>query len=621
MCGINGGWAEGRLPRVAVERSLDAMKHRGPDDSGVYQDGPVFLGNRRLSVIDLKSGHQPILNEDGSVAVVLNGEIYNYLELMQELRSRDHVFKTRCDTEVLVHLYEDQGPSICEKLRGMFAFAIWDSRSRLLVAGRDRFGKKPLYYCRPASGGLLFASELKALRLLAMEAGMEWSLDEQGIYDFLSLSVVPQPYTIFQDVFALPAASYMIFDGTDLDIQRYWQLKYVPKTTLHYPEVLDRTRHLVAEAVTMRLRSDVSMGLFLSGGIDSAVVAYEASRVKPDLQTYTIAVDDSKYDESALASRTAAALGVQNTVLPLEPSPLEDLLRLIRHYDQPYADSSAIPSVKISDLARQHVTVVLNGDGGDELFAGYRRYLAAASAATFDWMPTLVPKTVRKMLNRVSYERQSATGLLARFFRGLPARPGERYLIWLTDMLLESDKRKNWKGLPQRPTENWIESILLNNLTGLDMQMAGDVQVNLLSDLLVKMDMATMASSLEARSPFLDHVLAEFAATLSDRQRLKGWQTKAVLRDAYRGLLPDTIISSRKRGFEVPLVSWLRKDLHELLMDTVGSDSARVRYYLDSSFVDELLDGRTMGDRNWGYIVYALLVLELWLRDFRSGMV
>lgn len=267
------------------------------------------------------------------------------------------------------------------------------------------------------------------------------------------------------------------------------------------------------------------------------------------------------------------------------------------------------------------MTVVLNGDGGDELFAGYRRYLAAAAASMGAWLPSLVTETGKKVLSKVSGERQSAAGLLARFFRGLPASRGERYLIWLTDMLLEADKQRNWIGRPQRPTENWIESILPNDLTNLDMQMAGDVQVNLLSDLLVKMDMATMAASLEARSPFLDHFLAEFAATLSDRQRLRGWHTKSVLRDAYRGLLPDTIINGRKRGFEVPLVSWLQNDLHELLMDTVGSGSARVRHYLDSSFVDALLNARTMGDRNWGYIVYALLVLELWLSDFQSSTV
>jgi len=300
-----------------VENSLTAMRHRGPDDMGVYQEGAIFLGNRRLAIIDLGGGHQPIFNEDLSVAVVLNGEIYNYRELAQDLLSRGHSFRTHCDTEVLVHLYEDHGTDMCRLLRGMFAFAIWDSRNRVFFLGRDRFGKKPLYY-HLSQASFVFASELKALRRLNDEVNAPWRISEQAIYDYVSLAVIPQPSTIFSGVYAVPPASWMLYDGQDLKTGRYWDLSFVPKLREGYPEVLRQTREVVAEAVRLRLRSDVPLAVFLSGGIDSSVVAYEASRaLGPALQTFTVAMSDPQLDESSVAQRTAAALGVQNTVLPL----------------------------------------------------------------------------------------------------------------------------------------------------------------------------------------------------------------------------------------------------------------------------------------------------------------
>jgi len=616
MCGINGGWLYEGIPGAEVEKSLHCMRHRGPDEFGTFVGDPVFLGNCRLSIIDLAGGRQPVFNEDGSIVVVFNGEIYNYLELTRELTSLGHIFRTGCDTEVLAHLYEERGSAMCTSLRGMFAFAVWDARSRLLFIARDRFGKKPLYYTRTLSGGLLFASELKGLRSLAAAVGRNLSLDQQGIYDFLSLGVVPQPYTIFQDVFSLPAASGAVFDGNDLRMEKYWRLGYTPKNNLTYPEILERSRELIGEAVRIRLRSDVPLGLFLSGGMDSSIAAYEAAKEQCNLETFTVAVADPNLDESATASETAKFLDVRHTVLPLEVAPLKLLQYLVTHYDQPYADSSAIPSLMVARLAGAHVKVVINGDGGDELFAGYRRHLAAFLSSWFAWMPQGFMRLAKDALVGLSGDRRSSTGLWARFFSGLSTRGGERYLLWLTDMLRETDKATVWRGSPQRPTEEWINSILFEGLSPLDTQMFGDTQINLLSDLLVKMDMASMASSVEARSPFLDHVLAEFAASIPDRCRLRGLKTKAVLRDAYRGLLPERVVSGPKRGFEVPLKAWLEKDLREILNDTVVPASASIRSYLDGGFIDGVLSGRTMRDRNWSYIVYALLVLELWLREF-----
>jgi asparagine synthase (glutamine-hydrolysing) len=622
MCGILGGWSAEQLGPDAWQDGLARLRHRGPDDSGEFRAGPVFLGMRRLAIIDLPGGRQPLANEDGSVVVVFNGEVYNYRELIPELRGRGHHFRTESDTEVLVHLYEEDGPALCERLRGMFCFALWDARRRLLLLARDRFGKKPLYYCRTPSGGLLFASELKALRPLAAAAGLHLEVRPQGVYDYLSLCVVPQPETIYRDVHALPPGSWLCFDGQDLKTVSYWRLDFRAKSPMPYAKAVEQTRALVSESVRLRLRSDVPLGVFLSGGVDSSVVAYEAAQhVGGGLRTFTVAMGEAAFDESPVAARTARALGVQNTVLPLRVSPLAELRRLIRHYDQPYADSSAIPSLAVSRLAREHVTVVLNGDGGDELFAGYRRYWAAHHSHGLGGLLGRAVTAAAKVFSLVAPRRRSALGFGARYARGLGLRPGARYLVWTRDMLREEDKRRVWNGGRMRPTEDWIESVLPAGLSGLDTQLYGDIYIILLSDLLVKIDMATMAASLEGRSPLLDHTLAEFTARLPDSYRLRGWRLKALLKDAYRGRVPDEVLQGRKQGFEIPLRSWLRHDLNELVMDTLGAGSARVRDYLSGQFIDDLLQGKVLRDRNWAFTVYMLLVLELWLQECSDAAV
>jgi len=617
MCGIVGAWSAEGLSDEALRTALNCIQHRGPDDSGEFRDGPVALGMRRLAIIDLAGGRQPLGNEDGTVMVVFNGEIYNYRELAEELRRKGHVFKTDSDTEVLAHLYEEEGPMLCERLRGMFAFALWDARCQTLLLARDRFGKKPLYYARTPAGGLVFASELKALRPLAAASGLSLTVRPQGIYDYLSLCVVPQPETIFEGVFTLPAGSWLQFDGRRTEIRAYWRLDYSVKERIPYAEAVARTRELVSEAVRLRLRSDVPLGVFLSGGVDSSVIAYEAARhVGKTLRTFTVAMGETSFDESPIAVRTARALGVQNTVLTLRVSPLDELLRIVRHYDQPYADSSAIPSTAVSRLARQHVTVVLNGDGGDELFAGYRRHLAARHSKSLGRLLAGVVTASAKVFSVVAPKRRSALGFGARYARGVALRPGARYLVWTRDSLRESDKRRVWRGERMRPTEDWIESVLPQGLSGLATQLYGDIYITLLSDLLVKMDMATMAGSVEGRSPLLDHTIAEFTASMPDSYLLRHWRRKALLRDAYRGLVPDEVLDAPKRGFEIPLRTWLQRDLHELVMDTLGSDGARVRAYVSSSFVDDFVQGKVLKDRNWAFMTYMLLVLELWLREF-----
>ena len=618
MCGIAGGIDTAVSLDAALDTALAQITHRGPDDAGTWNGQGVSLGAARLAVIDLAGGHQPMTSEDGRLTVVFNGEIYNYREIRARLARRGCTFRTDCDTEVLVHLYDERGANLVDDLRGMFAFTIYDRRHRRLLLARDRFGKKPLYYQRPKSGGFVFGSELKALEPLSRACGEKWTIRAQSVSDYLSLGVVPQPDTVFEGVHSLEAGSTLTLEDDRLSIRSYWEPTFAPKLNITYKDAQLRLREKIRESVNLRLRSDVPLGVFLSGGVDSSVVAYEASKqLGPELRTFTVATG-GELDESAVAERTANALGATHTVLKLRVDPVAGLLDIVQNYDQPFADSSAIATTEISRLARQHVKVVLNGDGGDEVFAGYRRHLAAHIAGRFDRFPTALTRNASALFGRATAVRRGPVGFLARFTRGLSLDPAERYLAWTTDMLRESDKSSVWLAQTARPTEEMIATHIGPELSGLDRQVAADVDINLLSDLLVKMDIATMVNSLEARSPLLDHELAEFAWRLPDSFRVRRGVPKAILRDAYQGRLSDEVVRGAKKGFEVPMAEWLRGPLKPLLMDTLGSSSSRTRAYVDGRFIDALLEGRAMPERNWGYLVYSFLVLELWL-DERSG--
>jgi asparagine synthase (glutamine-hydrolysing) len=618
VCGIAGGWLPEPLGDEVVAQALGAMRHRGPDDRGSVRRDDVLLAMCRLSIIDLESGQQPIANEDGTVVVVSNGEIYNYRELTERLAARGHTFRTKSDTEVLVHLYEEHGPELCRELRGMFAFALYDARSRRLLLGRDRFGKKPLYVVRTPEGGLVFASELKALRPLAAAAGRTFELDPQAIYDYLSIGSVPQPSTVWRGVRALGHGSWLTFDGVEERERSYWTIDYRRIRRPSYAEALDGLRQRIAESTTLRLRSDVPLGVFLSGGVDSSVVAYEASRqIGPSLRTFTVAMDVDRFDESGVAARTARAFGVRHDVLPLEIAPLAGLEDVVRRYDQPFWDSSAIPSLAISRLARQYVTVVLTGDGGDEMFAGYRHHVAAWLADRLRWVPRPIAATAAAALRTVRRRRHSAIGFLGRFAGALADEPGRRHLAWTSDLLFEDAKRELWLGPPVRSTEEWLASLMPSGVSSLRRQIHADVAVNLLSDMLVKIDIATMAASLEARSPLLDHTVSDFVSELPDDHLMRRGRRKSLLRDAYRGRVPDEVLDGTKLGFRVPLESWLDRDLRQPVHDTLASRGALVREWIRGDWIDRLLAERGAVRDNWPEITYALLILELWLRENR----
>ena len=454
MCGILGHWNVSGIEESHWAVAMNQLKHRGPDERCEFASDEVRLGIQRLSIIDLTEGVQPVRSESGEVVAVMNGEIYNHVELAKGLRSRGYTLRSRTDAEVLPHLYEEHGDDFVNHLRGMFAIALWDNKKRKLILARDRFGKKPLYFWKPQKNSLAFASELKALKALAPNAS--WSLREQGVYDFLSLGCVPQPETLYRNVRQVPPSTVLTFDG-----------EQIAERKIHSgekPSVGSVQEH-IRESVRIRLRSDVPVGVFLSGGVDSTIVAIEAAKeVGESLRTFTVKVDDPALDESKVAANTARELGVQHTVLPLAVSPREDLMSVVRHYDQPFADSSALPSWAVARAAAQHVKVVLNGDGGDELFAGYRRHLAAYQLGRVGFVPQLFWKAVATL---PASNRRSRVGFLARFARGASSPWGRRYLEWANDLLLETDKQRHWQGSPMRPAEDWVEAQMVSNLSPL----------------------------------------------------------------------------------------------------------------------------------------------------------
>jgi len=623
MCGITGiANKKGGLDVYdGVKASLELIRHRGPDDWGIQQWDKCCLGMCRLSIIDIQGGHQPIWNEDKTMAVVSNGEIYNYQELQSWLIGQGHQLRSRTDTEVLVHLYEEYGEKMVEELRGMFAFAIWDEKNQELFLARDRMGQKPLYYFVTPEATLAFASELKALKVLAKTLSYPLKIREQSIYDYLSFGI-PQPSTIYEDVYCLEPGHWMKVMSSGLKKQSYWELARLPKINISYQEAQEHLRFLIRESVKLHLRSDVPLGIFLSGGMDSSVIAYEAAQlVGSSLTAFTVATSGFETDESPVAKRTAESLGIHHKLLELKMAPEDAIFKIVDHYDQPFSDSSAIPSMAISSLASEYIKVVLNGDGGDEVLGGYRRYVANRH---FDLWGKFVPSFIWRLLGSVlrgrSHSRRSASGFLYRMVRGCSQPPAIRYLTWTNDQLNEWDKRKWWIGKEQSSTESLIESKLkeVSNYSWVDRQLELD-RIFILPGLLVKMDMASMAASLEARSPFLDHHIIEFAARLPDSYKVGIKEGKRILRDAYRGLLDEEVITGKKKGFEIPLYQWLTNDLRGLVADTLLNPNAKIFTYLDKEQVRLLIKQETMNERNWAYLVYALLILELWLQKENKG--
>ncbi|MGA2706441.1 MAG: asparagine synthase (glutamine-hydrolyzing) [Isosphaeraceae bacterium] len=636
MCGIAGILdLKGRaVEQPLLERLCACLAHRGPDDEGFHVEGNVALGQRRLSIIDLSSGGQPMSNEDGTVWVTFNGEIYNFLALRAELEAHGHRFATRSDTEVIVHAFEQYGTGCLQRFRGMFAFAIWDQKRRLLFLARDRVGKKPLFYAR-ADGQFVFASELQALlQHPGVRCGRE--PDPAALDEYLTYGYIPAPGTAFRNVFKLPPAHFLTLElpeeegvgAAEPKVEPYWRLEYTPKLDLDEDEAAEGLLEVLTEAVRLRLIADVPLGALLSGGVDSSVVVALMSRLSDrPVKTFSIGFDEKAFNELPYARLVARRYGTDHHELIVRARALDVLPTLVRHYGEPFADSSAVPSYHVAQLTRRHVTVALNGDGGDECFAGYERYLGSGLAERYQRIPrpvrvgmieplaALIPGTLPRR-NRLSQAKR---------FLQVAAQPlARRYLRWVTYFTPEQKQglyTPEFRArLGEREAGAWLlrqfADVRREGCNHLDALLATDVRSYLPYDLLVKMDIATMASSLEARSPFLDHQVMEFAARLPARYKLRGTTLKYLLKKVARKLLPAEILDRRKMGFGMPVGNWMRGELRPLLDDVLLSPRALARGYFRPEAVRQLVKENAQGPHDHSNQLWALLWLELWHQEF-----
>jgi len=612
MCGIAGYLqldAGRSIDPDLLSRMTASLVHRGPDAGGFYRKGAVGLGHRRLSIIDLAGGAQPMSNEDGTVWITFNGEIFNFLELRCELEARGHTFKTRSDTECIVHLFEEHGTRCAEKLVGQFAFAIWDERSERLYAARDHVGIKPFFYSLDAER-LLFASELKAI---LEDESLDRTIDDEALIEYLTYQYVPAPRTIFRSVRKLPAGHWLLLERGKARIERYWEMPLAGPRHTSEEECARSLEDLLRTSVKSQLMSDVPLGAFLSGGIDSSiVVGLMAELTHRPVKTFTIGFREEEYSEVEHARKLAERHGTEHRELIVEPESLDLIPRLVRQLDEPFADASAIPTYYVSRMAREHVTVCLSGDGGDEGFAGYQRYRWALKHSGLDWLPgswrSAAFSALGKLLSRSRYAaaaRRFALDPVSRY-ADLIGYTGGAVLHGLLSGDLDRLAR-------QRPDFAFIRD-LYERADGADyltrLQYI-DINSYLPDDILVKSDRMSMLCSLEVRVPLLDHRILEFAARVPPKWRLG----KRILKRAAARLVPQELLERRKKGFGVPLKHWFRGDWREYTRDLLLGRTARERGFLDPRGVESLLDAQLAGRAGATAGVFALVMLEEWCRQ------
>lgn len=623
MCGIAGQvQPDGTTPdRGLLESMCAAIEHRGPDSRGIHASPGAALGIQRLRIIDLVTGDQPIYNESRDVVAVLNGEIYNFRELRDQLIARGHTFRTSGDTEPIVHLYEELGPACIEHLHGMFGVAIWDLRRRRLVLARDRLGKKPLFYSE-AGNALTFASELGAL-LCNPEIPRE--VDPAAIDAYLAFRYVPSPQTAFTSVHKLPPAHRLVHEAGRVEIERYWRLDFSAKPRFASDEeAIEGLQEHLRRAVRRRLVSDVPLGAFLSGGLDSAtVVAEMAAASSTPVKTFCIGFE-SELDERPLARLIAERFGTDHHELVVQPDAVEILPQVVRHHGEPFADATSVPTFYVAKMASRHVKVALNGDGGDEAFAGYHRYQATLISTQLDRLPSALRSAAsRAALRLPSSGRINSWQMRARRLgETLTLDPMQRHLLYMTSL---QGLRRESLYTPEFAAEvrpSLVESafrIIWNDGTAagaLDRELEIDTLTFLPDDLLTKVDIASMAYSLEGRSPLLDHELMQFAAGLPEHLKATVREKKVALRRAMAGRLPPEILNAPKRGFQPPIAQWLRADLREYARQVLLDPASRSRGMFREDAVRALLDEHSSGVRDHSQGLWTLLVLELWQRDF-----
>ncbi|MFP5501706.1 MAG: asparagine synthase (glutamine-hydrolyzing) [Candidatus Sericytochromatia bacterium] len=633
MCGITGFLSLDGAP-ATDERALDAMcrvmTHRGPDEQGTTLTGPVALGMRRLSIIDLAGGQQPISNEDGAVTVVFNGEIYNYPELRDRLLARGHRFATQSDTEVIVHLYEDHGEDFLKHLNGMFAIALWDARDRKLILARDRMGETPLY-STTAGRTLLWGSEIKCL--LAHPA-LDRRLSLPALSRYLQFDYVPAPHAILEGLHKLPQAHMLVVEDGEVEVKPYWRLDLTARTPApSEAEALEELDRRLLEAVERRLLAEVPLGVFLSGGIDSSTIAALAARVAPGrLKTFSIGFDDPSFDESRHARHVAEHLGTDHHEETLSAEGLLALVpRLSELLDEPFGDASVMPTYLLSRFARRHVTVALGGDGGDELFAGYPTYQAQRLAGLYDRLPGamrgLIAPAGRAMAGAlpVNTNNLSLDFKLKRFTGALDQPLLERHSQWLGSFtpaeqatLLTPEAMAAIRGddLYDQARAYWTASA---DWDAIARYLHLDASTYLPDDILFKVDRASMAASLEVRAPFLDHTLVEFIAGLPSDYKLRGWTTKHLLKRVARRYLPEAIVDRPKKGFGIPVAKWFKGELKSTMLDVFAPERLRAAGLFQVDAVEKLIRDHLDGVKDNRKPLWTLFMFELWREAYMGA--
>jgi asparagine synthase (glutamine-hydrolysing) len=624
MCGIVGIVRKDTKPvdEVLLSRMTGAIRHRGPDDDGFYVKRGVGLGMRRLSIIDIKGGQQPIHNEDRTAWIVFNGEIYNYLELRKKLEKLGHTFYTNSDTEAIIHAYDRYGADCPKHLRGMCAFAIWDERTQELFLARDRVGKKPLLYSQ-LNDQFLFASEFAPL-LLHPEVSR--NIDSKALDYYLSFMCVPAPLTVYGAIRKLEPGHTLRWCNGETRIERYWQPDFSQKVKLNEKEAGEQALAVLRDAVRVRLMSEVPLGAFLSGGIDSsAVVALMSEVSSGPIKTFSIGFEEQDFSELHHARRIADYVGADHHEFIVRPNALEVLPLLIEHYGEPFADSSAIPTYYVARETRKHVTVALNGDGGDESFAGYERYAAMHLAQKYNRIPALLRESVLEQavgLIPTSEMRRSRVRDAKRFLQAASLGKVDRYLRWVSVFDVDAKRELYSQSFTSETSSIHARALLepsfaRTNGTGIvDAALQADISTYLPNDLLVKVDIATMAVSLEARSPFLDHHVIEFAASLPEKFKLRGLTTKYILKRVLKQLLPAENLNRRKMGFGVPVGQWFRGEMQPFLRETLLSEKALNRGLFRPAEVRRLVEQHTHSERDYSHQLWTLLMLELWFQRF-----
>ena len=631
MCGICGIiQPQGKqVERDQLSKMNMLLTHRGPDSDGFYVDSHVGLAMRRLKIIDLATGDQPICNEDGSIWIIYNGEIYNYQEIRSQLIRKGHSFKTQSDTECILHLYEEKGIEALQELRGMFAIALWDKKRDLLLLARDRFGKKPLYYSIQHNA-LYFSSELPSLLAGLPEKP---DIDICSIDLYLAFQYIPEPFTPYRGMYKVPSAHYLTWKNNQPSIEKYWELSYTPKHQEKEVDLMAQLREQVQEAVRLRMVSEVPLGAHLSGGIDSSIIVYEMAKASNQpVKTFSVGFKEADFSELEYARQVAGLVSAEHTEFFLEYQDVRSTLeRIISMMGEPFGDPSAIPLYLLSELTRQHVTVALNGDGGDESFAGYQRYWLDPFANIYSKMPaTVTQKALPALVGFLpkTYDKPVGAALgdgLQRLKQVAKSNPKASMLRWSSYFSTEQRKalwKDSFANALQLDLPEQILSELFDNAqaeTFLDRTLSTDIRSYLPGDLLVKADRMTMAHSLEGRSPFLDHKLASWVARLPVKYKTRFFSGKYLLRKAYQNVLPQAIMKRTKQGFGIPVSRWFREDLYAWARETLLNSGGLFGLWFKQDAIALMLDEHHNQKADHGKRIWNLMALFIWASEIKKA--